>query len=378
MRLPLGGVGDDVPVHDEPTTAPDSPADPPAPSTRSITLSVSMLASAVLLAVLALLPAPYAVSSPGPTRDTLGEHAGEPLITIEGAETYDATGQLLLTTVSTTGRPGYPSNLVSVVAGWFQGSTAVRPVELVFPPDVSQDEFDQSNEAAMVSSQENATVAALEELGYEVPATMTIAGTTEGSGAAGIVQEGDVLVSMDGQPLTTYSQLVDGLFQTAPGSTVRLGVLRDGQPVDVDVVTAEREGGGSQLGVYIDPQFDLPVDVSIKIEDIGGSSAGTMFALGIIDRLTPEDEANGAIIAGTGTIDSVGRVGAIGGIQQKLAGARRDGAEWFLAPAANCDEVTGHVPDGLRVVKVETLHEAREAVVAIGAGRADDLPSCAS
>jgi len=371
-------VGDDVPVHDEPTTAPDAPADPPAPSTRSITLSVSMLASAVLLAVLALLPAPYAVSSPGPTRDTLGEHAGEPLITIEGAETYDATGQLLLTTVSTTGRPGYPSNLVSVVAGWFQGSTAVRPVELVFPPDVSQDEFDQSNEAAMVSSQENATVAALEELGYEVPATMTIVGTTEGSGAAGIVQEGDVLVSMDGQPLTTYSQLVDGLFQTAPGSTVRLGVLRDGQPVDLDVVTAEREGGGSQLGVYIDPQFDLPVDVSIKIEDIGGSSAGTMFALGIIDRLTPEDEANGAIIAGTGTIDSVGRVGAIGGIQQKLAGARRDGAEWFLAPAANCDEVTGHVPDGLRVVKVETLHEAREAVVAIGAGQADDLPSCSS
>jgi len=378
VRLPLGGVGDDVPVHDEPTTAPDAPADPPAPSTRSITLSVSMLASAVLLAVLALLPAPYAVSSPGPTRDTLGEHAGEPLITIEGAETYDATGQLLLTTVSTTGRPGYPSNLVSVVAGWFQGSTAVRPVELVFPPDVSQDEFDQSNEAAMVSSQENATVAALEELGYEVPATMTIVGTTEGSGAAGIVQEGDVLVSMDGQPLTTYSQLVDGLFQTAPGSTVRLGVLRDGQPVDLDVVTAEREGGGSQLGVYIDPQFDLPVDVSIKIEDIGGSSAGTMFALGIIDRLTPEDEANGAIIAGTGTIDSVGRVGAIGGIQQKLAGARRDGAEWFLAPAANCDEVTGHVPDGLRVVKVETLHEAREAVVAIGAGQADDLPSCSS
>lgn len=370
-------------MHDEPTPASDGLTDPAidapaAPSNRSLTLSVAMLASAVLLAVLALLPAPYAVSSPGPTRDTLGEHAGEPLITITGAQTYDATGELLLTTVSTTGRPDYPSNLLSVITGWFQGATAVRPAELVFPPDITQDEFDQSNEAAMVSSQENATVSALEELGYEVPATMTIAGATEDSGAAGIVQEGDVLVSMDGEPLTTYSQLVDRLFETEPGSTVRLGVLRDGQPLDLEVVTSEREGGGSQLGVYIDPQFDLPVDVSIKIDDIGGSSAGMMFALGIIDKLTPEDEANGAVIAGTGTMDAVGRVGAIGGIQQKLAGARRDGAEWFLAPAANCDEVVGHVPDGLRVVKVETLHEAREAVVAIGAGQGDDLPTCGS
>ncbi len=102
-----------------------------------------------------------------------------------------------------------------------------------------------------------------------------------------------------------------------------------------------------------------------------------MFALGIIDKMTPEDEAGGKDIAGTGTIDVNGDVGPIGGIRQKLAGAHRDGATWFLAPSSNCNEVVGHVPDGLRVVKIETLHEAREAVTAIGAGEADDLPTCA-
>ncbi|WP_448630108.1 S16 family serine protease [Cellulomonas soli] len=141
-------------------------------------------------------------------------------------------------------------------------------------------------------------------------------------------------------------------------------------------MTGTSDQGRAQIGVYIDPAFDLPVDVAIKIDDIGGPSAGTMFALGIIDKLTPEDEADGQVIAGTGTMDVTGEVGPIGGIRQKMAGALRDGATWFLAPAGNCDEVVGHVPEGLHVAKVATLHEAREAITAIGAGSTDDLPTC--
>ncbi|WP_258726253.1 YlbL family protein [Cellulomonas sp. NS3] len=360
--------------------------DAPAPaSPRNVTLSVAMLATAVLLGGLVVLPAPYAVSSPGPTRDTLGEQSGTPLISIEGAETFPATGELLLTTVSTTGGPGYPSNVVDVLRGWWDPLTAVRPVEEVFPPDISQDSLDEQNQAAMVSSQENATVAALEELGHEVPATMVVAGAEEGSGSDGVVEEGDVLASLDGTELTSFTQLTDLLREIEPGTTVQLGVVRSDEDLELEVVTGEREGGGSRLGVLVDPQFELPVidpeigepvEVTIQIEDIGGPSAGTMFALGIIDRLTPEDEAQGAVIAGTGTMDASGEVGPIGGIQQKLGGAVRDGATWFLAPAGNCDEVVGHVPDGLRVVSVATLHDAREAVVAIGAGETDDLRAC--
>ncbi|WP_308169157.1 YlbL family protein [Cellulomonas hominis] len=372
-------------MHAEPDLPPDpfaapeeEPEEQPAPVTRrAVVLSASMLLTAVLLVVLLLMPVPYAVNSPGPTLDTLGSHDDQQLITIEGAETYDSTGELRLTTVSTTGGPGYPSSVLGVLAGWVSGSRLVLPVENVFPQDATQEQLDQQNEAQMVSSQENATVAALEELGYTVPVTLTVHDAVEGSGAEGVVEPGDVLVAFDGTPLTSYGQLIDLLDATEPGSTVTLGVQRDGAATDLEVVTAAREDGdGSQLGVYIDPTFDPPVDVTIQIDRIGGSSAGTMFALGIIDKMTPEDEADGEVIAGTGTMDLNGAVGPIGGIRQKMAGALRDGATWFLAPADNCDEVVGHVPDGLDVVKVSTLHEAREAVEAIGAGETGDLPTC--
>lgn len=354
---------------------PDEP--PRAPVTRrAALLTFGMLGSALLLLATLLLPVPYAVNGPGPTLDTLGEYDGEPLISITGAETYDSTGELRLTTVSTTGGPGFPSSAVGVLSGWLSSSTQVLPAEFVFPQGATQEQIDEQNQAQMTSSQENATVAALEELGYDVPTTMTIAGTVEGSGAQDLLMEGDVLRSVDGQALDSYAQLIDLLAATDPGTTLTLGIERDGQPQDVPVVTGAKDGGGSQLGVYIDPEFDLPVEVTIQIERIGGSSAGTMFALGIIDRLTPEDEANGERIAGTGTMDLNGDVGPIGGIRQKMAGAVRDGATWFLAPADNCDEVVGHVPDGLRVVRIDTLHGAREAVEAIGAGQADDLPTC--
>lgn len=117
-------------------------------------------------------------------------------------------------------------------------------------------------------------------------------------------------------------------------------------------------------------------DVSMHIEDIGGPSAGMMYALGLVDKLTPENEANGVTVAGTGTIDKSGKVGAIGGIDLKMIGAQQDGAAWFLAPAENCDEVVGHVPNGLRDVKVSTLEEAYTALVKIGKGEADSLPRC--
>ncbi|NKY41693.1 PDZ domain-containing protein, partial [Cellulomonas septica] len=365
-------IGSVLDATDPPLDDDEQPAPRPL-SPRAVTLTTSLLAGATLLAVLVVLPTPYAVNSPGPTRDVLGEHDGTPMIEISGAETHDSTGELRLTTVSSTGGPGYPSSILGVLSGWFSASSVVLPVEQVYPPDVSQEQIDESNQAEMVSSQEDATVAALTELGYEVPATLLVAGTVEGTDAEGKLEENDVLVGFDGEPLPDYQSLVDDLAAVQPGDTVTLTVQRHGQDVDVPVVTSEREGGGAQIGVLIDPTFDMPVDVTISIDDIGGPSAGTMFALGIIDKLTAEDEADGEVIAGTGTMDVTGAVGPIGGIRQKLAGAERDGADWFLAPARNCDEVVGHVPDGLRVVRVATLHEARVAMEAIGAGEAGDL-----
>ena len=116
--------------------------------------------------------------------------------------------------------------------------------------------------------------------------------------------------------------------------------------------------------------------VRMHIDDIGGPSAGMMYTLGTISKLTARDETGGKIIAGTGTMENGGKVGAIGGIRLKMLGAKRDGAAWFLAPASNCDEVVGHVPSGLRDVKVSTLDEAYQALVAIGQGKGEKLPHC--
>ena len=114
----------------------------------------------------------------------------------------------------------------------------------------------------------------------------------------------------------------------------------------------------------------------MHVDDIGGPSAGMMYALGLVDMLTPEDESGKQTVAGTGTIDDEGKVGAIGGIDLKMRGARRDGAAWFLAPADNCAQVVGKVPAGLRDVRVSSLDDAYAALVKIGNGQADSLPHC--
>ena len=378
---PTGPDAERGPDADPDAELPDAErdADPgPRPSARSTTLSIATLATLMLFVVMVFVPVPYVIASPGPTRDTLGEQGGNPLIAIHAAPTFRSTGQLRLTTVSFEGGPGYPVTAVSVLRAWISPSRVVSPVETVFSPDTSQSQVAKENQAEMISSQENATVAALTELGYTVPATLGVAGAVAGSGAVGVVRKGDVIVAFDGAPVATYANLIAALARMKPGERASLGIERAGARLDVVIVTGKRASGGSQLGVYIDPTFKLPVDVKIKIENIGGPSAGTMFALGIIDKLTPEDEANGVVIAGTGTMDVDGKVGPIGGIRLKLMGARNDGARWFIAPAGDCDEVVGHIPGGLHVVKVSTLHEARLAMVAIGAGRGGSLPTCSS
>ena len=212
----------------------------------------------------------------------------------------------------------------------------------------------------MVASQENATTAALHYLA--IPAEVTVASITKGLPAAGVLQRGDVITSVDGTAIKDSIDLRAAIAPRKPGTEIILDYTRDGAARTATLETAANPGdeAASAIGVVPDDVRDFTVTIALK--GVGGPSAGLMFALGIVDQLEPAQLTAGKTIAGTGEISMAGEVGPIGGIQQKLVGARRAGATVFLVPAANCGEAKQSIPGGLRLVKVTTLSQAVTAL----------------
>ncbi|WP_110588684.1 PDZ domain-containing protein [Microbacterium suaedae] len=339
----------------------------------------------VALLVMSLLPTSYVLEQPGPVYNTIGDVVlddGEevPLIEVDGVDTYDTSGALFLTTVQVVGNREHPLSWSELALAWLDPSRAIVPLDALFPEGVTTEEREQQNAALMTDSQGQAAAAALVQLGYDVPTDIRVVSLTDDSPSAGVVEEGDRILAAEGETLDDVNGLRE-IVNAAEGSAVELTLERDGEEHTVRVTPefAETEDEGSWLlGIGLSTSFELPIDVSIQLDDVGGPSAGTMFALGIIDVLTPGELTGDEQIAGTGTITADGQVGAIGGIRQKMHGARDAGAEYFLAPAGNCGEVVGNVPDGLRVVEIDTLSSAVEAVEAIGSGDDAELPSCSA
>jgi Lon-like protease len=340
---------------------------------RTVLLLLSLFVSVLLIAVVAVLPVPYVVLSAGPALDTLSSPNGKPLIEISGRQTYPTSGGLYLTTVSVLGGP-HPVTLPAVLRAWLDPDEAAVPVEAVYPPGQTAQQAEERNRQEMSDSQSAATAAALQELG--IPVTVSVGQVVSGVPAARELEAGDVLLSVQGHPVTGYSSLRAAVTGVTPGEAVAVRLRRGVREQTVDVTTTKDRVGRTALGLL--PRYTFPFSVKIQIDDIGGPSAGMMFALGVMDKLTPGSLTGGQRISGTGEISPDGAVSPIGGIAEKMIGARDVGARWFLAPADNCDEVVGHVPDGLRVVRISTLHEARQAVEAIAQGRtaASSLPTC--
>ena len=335
-----------------------------------------MFVGIVIAALMGLVNLPFAIVKPGPVKNTLGNGPeGKPLITVAGKVTYPTTGVLGFTTVEVYGGPSSPVNVWDWVAGQLDRASTVVPEEEIFPKGVSGEEVAHENAAEMADSQQEAIAAALRGLGEKVPEIVTINALTKGSPATGVLRGGDVLVSIDGTPVSTPDAVRAAIRAHKPGERVVLTVRRDGKEM-VLRVTAAKSQGITVVGVLLRSAFDFPIKVSINAGQVGGPSAGLMFSLAVYDKLTPGALTGGVNIAGTGTIDSTGTVGRIGGIRQKMVGAERAGATWFLAPAPNCKDVVGHIPDGLQVVKVATFSQARDAVKGIGAKQTASLARC--
>lgn len=360
---------------------------PRQPWRRGTVIGVwSLTVAVIVLFVLTFVPSAYVIQQPGPVYNTLGTSPnadGEqvPLITVPNEQDDTTTGQLDLLTVQVSGNRERTPSWIELAMAWFDRSRAVVPIDRIFPAGQTTEQRTSENAALMSDSQLEASAAALRQLGYDVPAEIAVGTIDDQGAAAGLLQQGDVLLSVDGAPASNVDA-VRSSVQKAAGAPVTVAYQRDGADATVQITPQQTTVNGQQqylLGVGLMQSFDLPVDVKIQLNDVGGPSAGMMFALGIIDKMSPGDLTGGQHIAGTGTIDADGNVGPIGGIRQKLYGALDAGATYFLAPESNCNEVVGHVPDGIRVFSTSTLDQSMTVLETIrDNGDLDALPTCGS
>lgn len=313
---------------------------------------------------LAVLPSPYVIERPGPVIDTLGTVTidGEevPLIQIPTEPTFETPGSLSLTTVNVFGNRDQAPSWFEVIRAWLDPTQSVVPVDAIFPEGVSTEDRREQSRIDMENSQQEAIAAAMRAIGEPYESRLIIVETLDGSPAEGIVEPDDVLLTVNGVPVRDVTALRAEIAENGTDGPAQFGLQRSGSDLEVQVtpVLSENEPRVPVIGVLISGEYVFPFDVSIELENVGGPSAGLMFALGIIDTLTRESLAGGEDVAGTGTIAANGTVGPIGGIVQKMHGAVAAGADWFLAPVDNCDDVAGNVPDGLEVFSVATLDEA--------------------
>ncbi|WP_425292326.1 YlbL family protein [Corynebacterium mayonis] len=317
------------------------------------------------------LTVPYAAQGPGPTFNTLGDLDGVPVVEIEGAAEGQTSGNLNMTTVSVRTN----MTLAQALGRWLVTGDTIVPIDQIMPPNLSEDEIKQRNEAAFVSSEATATVAAMRFLGR--PTSVVIHQAIEGSAAEGKLEAGDVITAIDGVEVTEPDDVKSKVEARKPGETIALKIYRAGAHEDVEVILGENREDSSkpQLGILMTSEPADGLHVNYNLQDIGGPSAGMIFALAVIDKLSPGQLNGGRFVAGTGTVDANEAVGPVGGITHKIEAARDAGAELFLAPAANCDEAASAKAGEMKVARVSNLDEAVQAMKDFDEGR--EVASCA-
>lgn len=310
------------------------------------------------------VPTPYVLMSPGTPQNILGD-----AISITGAQTFPTTGKLSVTSVMVTNPDSYITGF-DILNGWITSDEAVLPRAEIYPANETAEQSNQQGAADMQESQLNATSAALSLLGYKSESKLIINTVNPNSNAFKQLLTGDQIISIDQKVLTSATQITEYLGAKQAGDTVNLKVVRSingstsgstsgSTPIDVPVKLSKRDDGSAYIGVNIETKHNFPVNVKIKLDETGGPSGGLIFALGIVEKLQSEDLIRGRNIAGTGTITDTGKVGPIGGITEKIIGAKKAGVKIFIAPIDNCSDITHpELLTGIKVVPVATLSEA--------------------
>lgn len=302
---------------------------------------------------------PYYAFSPGPVGDAIDA------VMVSDQETFAADEELLMLTVSSQS-----VNPIEALLAAFDPTVDLVRKEAVRQPDESDEDFVARNQASMDVSKDIAIALALRTLGYEVRTRsdgVAIAEVVEDAPAARVLEVNDLIKSIDGVVVELPEDIAPVLASKSPGDVVTIELERDGvaQSVEVELAGRDDELASPIIGISaaaLNPTFEYPFPVDIDAGLIGGPSAGMMYTLAVMEVLVPGDLASGQIIAGTGTIDSDGNVGAIGGIRQKVVAAEAAGAELMLVPADNYDEALTAPRNGMELVPVSSLDDALAAL----------------
>ena len=317
---------------------------------QRVTAAVGVLALIGLVFAINFYRLPVVALSPGPMEDVLAR------LKVEGSRVYDSEGKLYLTSVGIDDDVRFYEALLDMA----NRDVQLLPRAELYPGEQDSTEIDKENAALMDRSKETASVVALREVGYEIePSGVEVTQVVAGTPADGKLRAGDRILDADGRAVASTEEVRAAITRHEVGERVAFRIDRDDTEKNVSVQVRDADGQ-PRVGILLRDLFpDLPVKVSIETQNnIGGPSAGLMFTLSIIDKLTPEDLTGGRRIAGTGEIALDGGVLPVGGVAEKLIAVRRLGVTTFLIPAENCDSVRGQVPDGLRLVKVSTINDA--------------------
>ena len=318
-----------------------------------------------LLTIATLLaPIPFVFFKPGIPDNVAGK-----IISIKEAKTYPVNGKLYITSILVT-NPDSPVFGAETLVNWAVGPHVVLPKESVYPLIEPAQKIERNSRNEMESSKVTATAAALRYLGYEFDEAYYVSDIREYSDAIKKLKIGDVITAIDGKKINQIEEIRTSYANKGIGDSLLITVERENKQGKISTVSTEvvlvenldiEEENKPAIGILVGTSARFPIDVDFNLPGVGGPSAGLIFAVGIIEKLTEEDLVRGRRIAGTGTITASGRVGGIGGIEEKMVGASRKGATIFIAPRENCPDIE-HIPDGLKVIPVSTLSEAIEAL----------------
>jgi len=320
------------------------------PVRQRVTAGVAVLALIGLVFALNFYTLPVVAISPGPTEDVLAR------LKVQGSKVFDSEGKFYLTSVGIDDNVRFYEALLDMA----NHDIELLPREAVYPDQQDDEEIDRENAQLMDRSKETATVVALREVGYDIqPYAVEITDSLAGTPADGRLKANDRVLEVDGRKVHGTDQLRAAIGSHKAGETVTFKIERLGRTSSVSI-QLEQVDGQPRVGVLLRDLFpSLPVKVSIETQNhIGGPSAGLIFTLSIIDKLTEEDLTAGRRIAGTGEIALDGGVGPVGGVAEKLVAVDRMGVKTFFIPEGNCAGVRGRVPRGLRLVKVANVKDA--------------------